>query len=227
LVNNTEFLANVPIFSDLDEETLQKIAKSGVIQTYKKNNVILSEEDTGSALFVIAEGKVKISRSSGDDKEVILALLNESDFFGEMSLLDGMSRSATVTAVEDSKLFIVQRAEFLDLLKKYPDVSVALLTELTKRLRAATMKIKALSLKDAEGKVATVLLQLADDVGKIRQGVVEIDHLPYQQELANMAGTSRETISRTLHSFAKKGLVELDGSKLRITDYEKFKETFN
>jgi len=227
LVNNTEFLANVPIFSDLDTETLQKIVKSGLIQSHKKNSVILSEEDTGSALFVIAEGKVKISRSSGDDKEVILAILNESDFFGEMSLLDGMSRSATVTAVDDTKLFIIQRTEFLDLLKKYPDVSVALLTELTKRLRAATMKIKALSLKDAEGKVATVLLQLADDVGKIRQGVVEIDHLPYQQELANMAGTSRETISRTLHSFAKKGLVELDGSKLRITDYEKFKEMFN
>jgi CRP-like cAMP-binding protein len=227
LLNNIEFLSNVPIFSDLDEETLQKIAKSGVIQNYKKNSVILSEEETGSALFVIAEGKVKISRSSGDDKEVILAILNESDFFGEMSLLDGMSRSATVTSIDDSKLFIIQRTEFLELLRKYPDVSVALLTELTKRLRASSMKIKALSLKDAEGKVATVLLQLADDVGKIRHGVVEIDHLPYQQELANMAGTSRETISRTLHSFAKKGLVELDGSRLRIIDYEKFKELFN
>lgn len=227
MLSHTEFLANVPIFSDLDDETLQKITKSGVIQNYKKSSVILSEEGTGSALFVIVEGKVKISRSSSDDKEVILAILNDSDFFGEMSLLDGMARSATVTAVEDSKLFIIQRAEFLEFLTKYPDVSVALLTELTKRLRAASMKIKALSLKDAEGKVATVLLQLADDVGKIRQGVVEIDHLPFQQELANMAGTSRETISRTLHSFAKKGLVELDGSRLRIINYEKFKETFN
>lgn len=227
LNHNIEFLANVPIFSELDEETLQKIAKSGVIQTYKKNTIILSEEDDGSALFVIAQGKVKISRSSNDDKEVILALLNESDFFGEMALLDGMARSATVTAVEDTKLFLIQRTEFLDLLNKHPEISVALLTELTKRLRAATMKVKALSLKDAEGKVATVLLQLADEVGKIRQGVVEIDNLPYQQELANMAGTSRETISRTLHSFAKKGFVELDGSRLRIVDYGKFKEMFN
>jgi len=227
LLDNTNFLANVPIFSDLDDETLQMIIKSGVIQSYRKNSVILTEEDSGSALFVIAEGKVKVSRSSNDDKEVILAILNDSDFFGEMSLLDGMARSATVTAIEESRLFIIQRAEFLDLLKKYPDVSIALLTELTKRLRASSMKVKALSLKDAEGKVATVLLQLADEVGKIRQGVVEIDHLPFQQELANMAGTSRETISRTLHSFAKKGLVELDGSKLRIVNYEKFKEMFN
>lgn len=225
--NSTNFLSNVPIFSDLDQESLEKIEKFGVIQSYKKNSVILSEEEAGSALFVIAEGKVKISRASNDEKEVILAILNESDFFGEMSLLDGMARSATVTAIEDSKLFIIQRAEFLDLLKKFPDVSIALLTEMTKRFRAASMKIKALSLKDAEGKVATVLLQLADDVGKIRQGIVEIDHLPYQQELANMAGTSRETISRTLHSFAKKGQIELEGSKLRIIDYEKFKEMFD
>jgi CRP-like cAMP-binding protein len=226
LSDSIEFLANVPIFSDLDQETIQKIVKSGTIQSYKKNSVILSEEDSGSALFVIAKGKVKIARTSNDDKEVILAILSESDFFGEMSLLDGMTRSATVTALEDSKLFMIQRAEFLDLLKKFPEVSIALLTELTKRLRASSMKIKALSLKDAEGKVATVLLQLADEMGKIRQGLVEIDSLPYQQELANMAGTSRETISRTLHAFAKKGLVELDGSKLRIINYEKFKEMF-
>lgn len=227
MLDSTNFLVNVPIFSDLDKETLEKIIKSGVLQSYKKNSVVLSEEESGSALFVIAEGKVKVSRSSNDEKEVILGILNESDFFGEMSLLDGMARSATVTAIEDSKLFVIQRTEFLDLLMKYPEISIALLTELTKRFRASSSKIKALSLKDAEGKVATVLLQLADDIGKIRQGIVEIDHLPFQQELANMAGTSRETISRTLHSFAKKGLIELDGSKLRITDYEKFKELFD
>lgn len=225
--SDIEFLKNVPIFSDLDEETLTKVAKSGVLKSFKKNNIILSEEDPGSALFVIEEGKVKVSRSSNDGKEVILAIINESDFFGEMALLDGMVRSATVTALEDSKLFMIQRNEFLELLKNYPEVSIALLTELTKRLRASSMKVKALSLKDAEGKVATVLLELADQIGTIKQGVVEVDHLPYQQELANMAGTSRETISRTLHSFAKKGLVELDGSKLRIIDYEKFKELFD
>jgi len=138
-----------------------------------------------------------------------------------------LKRSATVTAMEESKVFIIQRNDFLDLLKTHPEVSISLLQELTQRLRAAGMKIKALSLKDAEGKVATVLLQLADDIGKIKQGVVEIEKLPYQHELANMAGTSRETISRTLHSFAKKGLVELEGSKLRIISYEKFKELYN
>ena len=185
------------------------------------------EEDAGSALFVIVNGKVKISRTSTDGREVILTYLTDSDFFGEMAILDGMTRSATVIAAEDSELFIIQRDDFLNLLKERPEVSIALLQELTKRLRSADMKIKSLSLKDAEGKVATVLLQLADDIGIIRKGIVEIDKLPLQQDLANMAGTSRETISRTLHSFAKKGLVELDGSKLKILNYEQFKDLFS
>ena len=222
-----DFLKYVPIFSDLDEDTIDQISKLGARKSFNKDSVVLFEHETGSALFVIIKGKVKVSRVSDEGKEVILTILNESDFFGEMAILDGLSRSANVTSMEDSELFIIQRNEFLNLLQNHPEISIALLQELTQRLRAADMKIKSLSLKDAEGKVATVILQLADDVGKIRQGTVEIDKLPYQHDLANMAGTSRETISRTLHTFVKKGLVELEGSRLRIIDYEKFKELFS
>lgn len=224
---NNDFLKYVPIFSELDDNTLEQISKLGVRKNFTKDSVVLFEHETGSALFVIVEGKVKISRVSDDGKEVILTILGESDFFGEMAILDGLTRSANVTAMEDSELFIIQRSEFISLLHSHPEIAVSLLQELTQRLRAADMKIKSLSLKDAEGKVATVILQLADDIGKIKQGTVEIEKLPFQHDLANMAGTSRETISRTLHSFAKKGMVELDGSKLRILNYEKFKELYS
>lgn len=227
MIETEDFLKYVPIFADLDEASLQKISTLGVRKSFQKDAVILFEHETGSALFVIIEGKVKVSRVSDDGKEVILTILNDSDFFGEMAILDGLARSANVTAMEDSELFLIQRSDFIALLHEFPDVSIALLQELTQRLRAADMKIKSLSLKDAEGKVATVILQLADDLGKIKQGTVEIEKLPFQHDLANMAGTSRETISRTLHTFAKKGLVELDGSRLRILNYEKFKELFS
>lgn len=227
MTENIDFLKYVPIFADLDDTTLEKISKLGKKKFYAKDSVVLYEHETGSALFVIIYGKVKVSRLSEDGREVILTILNESDFFGEMAILDGLTRSANVTSMEDTELFIIQRADFLDLLYNYPEVSISLLQELTKRLRSADMKIKSLSLKDAEGKVATVILQLADDIGKIKQGNVEIEKLPFQHDLANMAGTSRETISRTLHTFAKKGLVELEGSKLRILNYEKFKELFS
>jgi CRP-like cAMP-binding protein len=223
---DNNFLKIVPIFADLAEETLSKIALLGKRKSFEKDSVILLENDSGSALFVIISGKVKVSRVSDDGREVILSILTDSDFFGEMAILDGLSRSANVTAIEDVEIFMIQRSDFLDLLYNHPEVSIALMQELTKRLRAADMKIKSLSLKDAEGKVATVILQLADDIGRIKQGVVEIEKLPFQQDLANMAGTSRETISRTIHQFAKKGLIELEGSKLRILNYEKFKELY-
>lgn len=225
-MEQSNFLQEVPIFADLDEPTLDKILSIGAKKTFGKDVIILQEEEAGAAFFVIIRGKVKVCRSGLDEKEVILSLLTESDFFGEMALLDGQNRSANVISTEDTELFIIQRSDFLDLLKEHAEISIALLQELTKRLRLADAKIKSLSLKDAEGKVATVILQLADEVGKIKQGIVELDKLPLQQDLANMAGTSRETISRTLHTFAKKGLIELDGSKLRILNYEKFKEMY-
>ncbi len=220
------FLKYVPIFTDLPDDTLEMIEKIGHRKTYEKDEPILLEEDSGTALFVIISGKVKVSRSSDDGKEVILTILGESDFFGEMAILDGLARSANVIAIEKSDVFTIRRNDFLNLLETHPEVSITLLQELTTRLRNADMMIKALSLKDSEGKVATVLLQIAEYSGVIKNGVVEIEKLPVQQDLANMAGTSRETISRTFHSFAKRGLIELDGSKLRILDFSKFKERF-
>ena len=226
MTGSNDFLKYVPIFSELNDSTIEQISKIGVRKTFKKDSVVLFEHETGSALFVIVEGKVKISRVSDDGREVILTILNDSDFFGEMAILDGMSRSANVTAMEDSELYIIQRNEFISLLQTHPEISIALLKELTQRMRTADLKIKSLSLKDAEGKVATVILQLADEIGKKKNGTVEIEKLPLQHDFANMAGTSRETISRTLHSLVKKELIELKGSKLKIINYEKFKELF-
>ncbi len=220
------FLRNVPIFNDLDETELVKITKLGVRKKYKKGSIVLLEEETGSALFVIVSGKVKIVRSDDDGREVILAMLGESDFFGEMAILDGLARSASVVAIMKTELFMIHRRDFLKLLHDFPAIGVSLLKELTMRLRKADAQIKSLSLKDAAGRVASVIVQLADDVGKIRQGRVEIEELPLQQDLANMAGTSRETVSRMVHMFIEKGHLELNGDKLIINDYEKFKSMY-
>jgi CRP/FNR family transcriptional regulator, cyclic AMP receptor protein len=223
---NNEFLKYAPIFLDLGEDQLDKIDGVGSHIKHKKGSVILFEHEESGGLYIIAKGKVKVSCYSDDGREVILAILNESDIFGEMSLLDGYPSSATVTATEDSEIFLIKRGDFLELLKSNHDVVLSMLQELTRRLRAADTKIKALSMKDSEGKIATVLIQLADEIGKIAHGKVEIERLPFQYNLANMAGTSRETISRTLNTFTKKGYVELEGSRLRILNFEKFKEAY-
>ena len=226
LQESTQILRGVPIFSDIDDNELGKIARVGARKKYKKGSIILLEEDAGTALFVIVSGKVKIVRADDEGKEVILSILGENDFFGEMSIIDGLSRSASVVAITKADVFLLHRQDFIDLLHEYPVVAIGLLRELTMRLRKADAQIKSLSLKDAAGRVANVILQLADDIGKIRKGRVEIDEMPLQQDLANMAGTSRETISRMLHQFVKKGHIALEGNRLIINDYERFKTLF-
>jgi CRP/FNR family cyclic AMP-dependent transcriptional regulator len=216
----------VPIFADLEEKDLQKIVKLGTRQKYKKGNIVLLEQESGAALFVIVSGKVKVVRMDEDGREVILSMFRPGEFFGEMSLLDGQARSASVVATMKSELFMIHRRDFLESLHEFPLVAISLLAELAMRLRKADMQIKSLSLKDAAGRVANVLLILADDAGVFRKGKVEIDDLPLQQDIANMAGTSRETVSRMIHSFIDSEEVQIVGNKLIINDYEAFRKKY-
>lgn len=221
-----EFLRYVPIFTDLTDVELERITKLGSRKKFSKGGVILLEKESAASMFVIVTGKVKVVRMDEEGREVILSILGESDFFGEMAILDGLARSATVVALNKTEIFVIQRHDFLKLIHSHPIVGIALLRELTSRLRKADAQIKSLSLKDALGRVATVILQISDDIGIFRKGRVEIDDLPMQQDLANMAGTSRETVSRTLHRFIKKGQLQLQGNKLIICDYEQFKQQY-
>lgn len=217
-------LRNVPIFADLEDRDLEKIARLGTRQRYKKGNIVVLEQESGAALFVIITGKVKVVRTDEDGREVILSMFGPGEFFGEMALLDGLARSASVIATVRSELLMIHRRDFLELLNEFPSVAIALLAELTMRLRKADMQIKSLSLKDAAGRVANVLLMLADDLGVFRKGKVEIEDLPLQQDIANMAGTSRETVSRMLHQFIRDGQVQLKGNALTINDFEAFRK---
>ena len=221
------FLKYIPLFSELSDDDLREIVKLAVRQVYKKDNMILIEEEIGSTIFIILDGRVKISRISDDGREVILSILSEGDFFGEMSILDGQNRSANVVTLDDSKIMVIRREDFLQMLHDYPQIAINLLKELAQRLRRSDTQIKSLSLQNATGKVASTLLRIADDSGKIHLGQVEIPRLPPQQDLANMAGTSRETISRVLKALTKQGYLKKEGSRLIIKDYESFRSEFS
>lgn len=222
-----EILKNIPLFSELSDKDLQRILQVANRQHYHKENLILIEEEVGSSMFVILQGRVKISRISDDGREVILAIMSEGDFFGEMSLLDGQTRSANVTAIEDSELLVIRREEFLQMLNDYPQIAINLLKELAQRIRKGDEHIKSLSLQDAKGRVANTLLRIAEDYGVFRKGQVEISELPLQQDLANMAGTSRETISRVIKTLIQQGYLKKQRGKIIILDYERFKSIFS
>ncbi|MCK4447311.1 MAG: Crp/Fnr family transcriptional regulator, partial [Candidatus Marinimicrobia bacterium] len=169
---------------------------------------------------------VKITRLSDDGREVILSILGEGDFFGEMSIFDGESRSANVVALEDSEVYILKRGDFIDLLEKHPKIAIALLQELATRLRKSDQQIEGLSLSDAENRIGMTISRLAEELGVIKMGQVVIHNLPYQQDIANMAGTSRETVSRMLTLLQRKGYIQKRGRKLIITNYDEFVKQF-
>ena len=219
-------LDEIHIFSDLSEEELEKVANFCTPRTYPKNSMIILEEEFGDTVFGIIIGTVKITRVNDEGKEVILALLGQGELFGELAVLDGEARSANALAQEKCTLLAFPKGEFLNLLKTNFKISFALMGELAKRLRKSDQQIEALSLSDAEHRIGVSILNLAEDMGIIKKGQVTIEKLPFQQDIANMAGTSRETVSRVLTLFEEKSMITKVGHTLVIPDYLFFKRLF-
>ena len=219
-------IKDISIFSDLKEEEVKQISEFCMPRTYPKNSMVILEEEFGDTVFAICEGTVKITRVNDEGKEVILALLGPGEIFGEMAIIDGESRSANALAQENCILLAFPQNEFINILKKYFKVSFALMGELARRLRKSDQQIEALSLSDAENRIGVSMLNLAEDMGIIRKGKVTIEKLPFQQDIANMAGTSRETVSRVLKMFEEKNLIIKTGHRLVIPDYLFFKRLF-
>ncbi len=224
MIEVKDSLRYVPIFYELGDDELRLIENTGMVRRFEKNMVILDEsKEESSGLFIITKGSVKVTRNDSKGNEIIIAILNEFDYFGEMSLFDGQHPSANVVAAENTEVFFIGRDEFIPLIQSYPRIMKAILDEVIKRLRAADDKIKTLSLSKARDKIIIAVIELAEISGIRKHGFVELN-LPFQHEIANMAGTSRETVSRVLHALSKKGLIELDGSTIRIPDYDNFKK---
>ena len=226
-MSKTDHLRNVPIFTDLSDSDLTKIATKMVSREYEKGQIILLEESMGETFFIITRGTVKVTRLSDDGREVILAILGESDFFGEMSLLDGEGRSANIVVNENAEVMTLSRRDFLECLESYPKIAIALLEELAVRLRKSDQQIESLSLSDSEQRIGITLIRLAEEQGTIKRGNVIVHNLPFQQDIANMAGTSRETGSRTLKIIEDKKLVKRDGSDITIYNFSAFREYFS
>ena len=224
-----ELLKGVDLFSALDDAQLDTIAAMLIEKTYRKSDIILMEDDdTNQSLFIIAKGEVKVVLTAEDGREAILASLKEGDFFGEMSLLDGEPRSATVRAVEESRLLTIRREDFLLAMKKQPDLALTLLAEMSRRLRKSNRQISSLALMRVYGRVAATLLQLMEERGirtktKDGQSIIVVKERPTQQFIADMSGTTRETVSRVLNYFQKKGYIVLDGKDLLILQEEELK----
>jgi CRP-like cAMP-binding protein len=173
--------------------------------------VILFEDDPGDALYVVVSGQVKVVLIGEDGREVILSTLKDNEFFGEMALIDDQPRSAHVIAMEDSNLIVLRRDDFHKCLEETPRIALGLLQGLSKRLRQADHKIGGLVLLDVNGRVARLLLEMADD----NDGKVITRRLTHHM-IAQMIGSSRETVSRTMRNFVEQKLIEVSGKRVVI-----------
>ena len=222
-----ELLQSVALFWDLSEEELGYISEKMIARHYESGKFIFLEDSEGEQCFFVVQGSVKVTRLSKDGREVILAMLNEGEFFGEMALLDGESRSANVIALEQTEVLTLNREDFLVVLHDYPQIAIQLLKEMAHRLRKSDRQIASLSLSDAEKRIALCIIRFADDQGVIRRGQVSIPRVPIQQDIANMAGTSRETVSRAINLLEKEHFIKRKGRELLILDYKAFIKEFD
>jgi len=206
----------VPLFEVLKDEDLEAIARVTITRSYDKDQGIILAEEEGDALFIIASGQVKVSIVSENGREMILSLLGEGAVFGELSLLDGKPRSANVVATQDTALYMVHRADFLQLVYKVPQIAIGLLAELAARLRKTDRKIEGLALLDVTSRISETLLQLAEEQGSQTEFGVTLSSRPTHQQLANMSGTTRETVSRVLKRLENQGYISTEGRSITI-----------
>ncbi len=208
-----DFLSSVPLFRGLARDTLYRLAEITREKIYPKNGVICFEGDPGDALFIVRTGRVKVVLVGDDGREVILGVLGIGEHFGELSLIDDQPRSAHVIAMEDSRLLVLRRDDFRRRVEATPAIALAMLTELSRRLRQADSKIGDLVLLDVPGRIARTLLEAAPDV-ETNLVTRNLTH----QTIAQMIGSSRETVSRTMKDFQDAGWITVERREVRIAD---------
>jgi CRP/FNR family cyclic AMP-dependent transcriptional regulator len=186
----------------LSAEELAAIATNGVPRAYPKNTIIVAEGDPGDSLYIVIEGRVKVFVSDENGKEAVLGVQGPGEYFGEM-LLDEGPRSASVMTLEPSRFLVVPRQRFREFLAANPNFAVRMIEKLIHRVRVLTENVKSLALMDVYGRVARLLLELAEE----HDGRRVIPDRLTQQEIANRVGASREMVSRILKDLSVGGYI--------------------
>jgi len=220
MMSYVDFLKKVPLFLELDDGEFHQLASVVREQHFKKHTTIVRVDDPGGALYILKSGLVKITLEDQHGYEMILRILYPTDFFGEMSLLDGMPRSATVTAQAPSEVLTISREHFLSLIEQSPKILLKMTAVLSKRLRNTNELIHSLAFYDVYGKVARLLLNLAAERGRVTEHGTVIDMRLTQQELAELAGMTRETMARTLREFQQAGCIRVESGIISILELD-------
>jgi len=218
------YLKQIPLFADLNEEELKKIADLAITKRYRKNMYIFLEGEPGTAFYFVKSGTIKLFQVLEDGREKILHFVREGDIFAEVVLFDGGPYPATAQTMEDTEVGCISNEDMEELLRRNGEMAVKILKVMSRRLRQAQNHIRDLALKGAYGRLASALLNLAEEYGKDKGGNVLIDLSLSQQELANLIGTSRETVARILSEFRRLGAIRIDRQRITLVDPGQLKD---
>ena len=210
-----------PIFSGLDEAAASSLRASMSLVKLRKGQSLFKEGDDGDHLFIVSNGKVKLGTKSPDGRENLLMILGPGDMFGDLSLFDAGPRTATATAVTESRLLSLGQEKVIPWVKEHPEVSLHLLARLASRLRRTNEVVGDLVFSDVPGRVAKALIDLGLKFGVKKDEGFLVNHDLTQEELAQLVGASRETVNKALADFAQRGWLRLEARAVMILDYER------
>ncbi len=213
-------LKETELFGALDEAAVQQVAERARTRTYSKGQLVFYQGDLAASLFVMVDGLVKVFVTSENGDEMTLVTLRPPDMFGELSLLDGGSRSASAEAVEKTTVLELGRDTFLEILKDQPQMTDILLRTMGGALRRLTEQAADFVFLDLHGRVAKLLVGMADDRGVRSSQGVELDLQLTQSDLASIVGGSRQSVNQILRSFERRGYVEVEGRKMIVKEVE-------
>jgi len=209
-------LRGVPLFECLEHDQLAGLANVTSLQKFARNALVILAEDQGDSFFIIRSGRVKVSVTGPDGREIILSQLGSGEFFGELSLLDGHPRSADVTTLERTELLMIRRRDFARVIEEHPVIPTHLMVTLASRLRKSDRQVAGLALLGIAERISSVLLTLAQEQGEETEEGIVIRKRPTHQVLASMAGTARETVTRVMKRLTDAGYIRTEGRRLII-----------
>ena len=217
-VETRELLRRVPVFSSLREDDLARVAEVAVPRRFSADEVVFREGDDSNTCYIVRTGRARAVRAHGDGRALTLAHFGPGDIFGELAMFDDESRSATVETLEDTEVIAILGGDMRRLLREHPEISIKLLAALGRRLRETNERLTRQSFQTVQSRVAAVLAELVDAAR--RQGAGETDVLitQTQAELAQLAGSSRESASRFLAGLERAGIITQGRGKLVVHD---------
>ncbi|MGB9679721.1 MAG: Crp/Fnr family transcriptional regulator [Thermoanaerobacteraceae bacterium] len=225
-MSNIDYLKEIPFFREIGEENLTELNNISKIRHLKKGTILFIEGNKAESIFIVKNGKIKISKISSVGKEYIIKIMESGDIFAESTLFIGGEYPATAEVVEDAQVVEIKNSDIENLILKNSVIALSIIKLMAKRLKNIAVIIENLALKDSIGRTASVLLTFAKERGiSTKEGIlVEIELK--RQELANLVGTSRENISRNLSQMDKDGIISLSKDKILIRDLEKLRNLF-